>query len=83
MAKATLILPNGTVVEIDGSTEEVKELLEFYGGASRGGSSATRKKSARKATRKQAASKSGDESDTLDLAAIVNEVKSSPEMPGT
>ena len=31
MAKASLNLPNGTVVQIEGTTEEVKKLLELYG----------------------------------------------------
>jgi len=32
MAKATLTLQNGTSVQIEGTTEEIKKLLEFYGG---------------------------------------------------
>lgn len=32
MAKASLRLPNGTDVQIEGSVEEVRELLNFYGG---------------------------------------------------
>jgi hypothetical protein len=31
MPKATVKLPNGTIVEIDGSAEEVERLLAFYG----------------------------------------------------
>ncbi len=34
MAKASLKLPNGTVVALEGTPEEVKRLLELYGGAS-------------------------------------------------
>lgn len=33
MAKATVTLANGTVVNIDGTTAEIKELLSFYGSA--------------------------------------------------
>lgn len=79
MAKAQLTLPNGTVVEIEGSTQEVKELLEFYGGASGGGSPAPRKQAAKKSARKRAAVKEVAESETLDLTDIVNEVKSCAE----
>lgn len=32
MAKASLKLSNGTVVTLEGTPEEVKELLELYGG---------------------------------------------------
>lgn len=32
MAKASLKLPNGTVVTLEGMPEEVKHLLELYGG---------------------------------------------------
>lgn len=79
MAKAQLTLPNETVVEIEGSTEEVKELLEFYGGASGSGTAAPRKKAAKKSARKKATAKDADESDSLDLTDIVNEVKSCDE----
>jgi len=33
MARATVTLANGTVVNIDGTTAEIKELLSFYGSA--------------------------------------------------
>lgn len=79
MAKAQLTLPNGTAVEIEGSTQEVKELLEFYGGASGGGSPAPRKEAAKKSAPKRAAVKEVAESGTLDLTDIVNEVKSCAE----
>lgn len=79
MAKAQLTLPNGTVVEIEGSIEEVKELLEFYAGAGGGGSAAPRKKAAKKSARKKAAAKDVVESDALNLTDIVNEVKSCDE----
>src|SRR5688572_17717037 len=31
MAKATINLPNGTLVNVEGTTEEIRELLDFYG----------------------------------------------------
>ncbi len=75
MAKAALKLPNGTVVEIEGSTEEVRELLEFYGGAGSGRATISHKRPPKKASRKRAAANSESASDTLDLTQIVNEVK--------
>ena len=33
MPKASLTLPNGTVVQIEGTTEEVRDLLQHYGSA--------------------------------------------------
>jgi hypothetical protein len=33
MAKASLTLPNGTVVEVNGSPEEIAKLMELYSGA--------------------------------------------------
>jgi hypothetical protein len=36
MAKATVTLANGTIVNIEGTTAEVKELLSFYGSAHAG-----------------------------------------------
>lgn len=33
MAKANLTLPNGTLVEINGSAEEIAKLMELYSGA--------------------------------------------------
>lgn len=79
MAKASLTLPNGIVIEIEGSTGEVRELLEFYGGAGKGSSTSRRKSSAKTAGRKGTTTKSEDDSDMLDLAEIVNEVKSCDE----
>lgn len=79
MAKASLTLPNGTVVEIEGSTEEVRELLAFYGGANNSHSAPSRKASPKKSSRKTATTRSENDSDTLDLTAIVNEVKSCDE----
>ena len=74
MAKASLTLSNGTVVEIEGSTQEVRELLEFYGGSSGGGSASPKKRAAKKAV-----SPSTTDSDTLDVTEIVNLVKSCAE----
>ncbi len=41
MAKASLKLPNGTVITIEGTPEEVKHLLEVYGGEKQRASKST------------------------------------------
>ncbi len=79
MPKAALTLPNGTVIEIEGSTEEVRELLAFYGGTGSSGSGTPPKKPRKKAPRKEAAPKESTESDAIDVTAIVNEIKSCDE----
>ena len=80
MAKAAFTLPNGTVVEIEGSTQEVKDLLEFYGGGASNAAAPDRKQSAKKAGRKKkAAAPIEAESEAFDVTEIVNEVKSCDE----
>jgi hypothetical protein len=72
MAKALLTLPNGTVVQIDGTPEEVQQLLEFYGGPppKKRGRAAPRTKSPQEKAPKKEASP-----ETVDYAEIVNLVK--------
>ena len=48
MAKATIELPNGTSVVIDGTPEEVRKLLEFYGGGTPSTKGSTKKDSGSK-----------------------------------
>src|SRR5262245_41127509 len=88
MAKASLTLPNGTVVQIEGTAAEVKDLLEFYGGSG-GGSSKTARtqasasRSPRKTGRSRAPRKNQSQGDTaqpeLDLSEIVNFAKTCDE----
>lgn len=78
MARATLKLPDGTLVEIEGSAGEIERLLEFYSNrASQSVPTLQRltqtKKKAPKKTEKI------DSNDKLDLAKIVNLVKDSDE----
>lgn len=78
MPKAVVKLPNGTVVEIDGTQEEVQKLLEFYGLPSE---PAKKKPSAAK----QAASKAEPPPATpteADLARLVNLVRTCDEAEG-
>jgi hypothetical protein len=56
MAKASLTLPNGTVVQIEGTVEEVQALLAHYGsGAEQSPVSATGKRDASTARKRRKA----------------------------
>jgi NADH dehydrogenase/NADH:ubiquinone oxidoreductase subunit G len=72
MAKASLTLPNGTVVNIEGTPQEVQELLEFY---SRLPATRARQKARRRATPVNKAAKTEAPSEAIDYAEIVNLVK--------
>jgi len=92
MAKASLKLPNGTLVQIEGTAAEVRELLQGYGAlaatVSGGGTPATPAaraghKQTRAPARAVAASKRGTDADgTVDLNQIVNLVKICDEAEG-
>lgn len=78
MPKAVVKLPNGTTVEIDGSTEEVERLLEFYGLPAQG----TKKRalSSEAATPSAPAAAGGSASPTeADLATLVNHIRTCEE----
>jgi hypothetical protein len=84
MPKASLTLPNGTVVQIEGTTEEVRDLLQHYGSAP--GHSAPPAKTVRRKPRRPSgkgasAPKAGDQSaDTgPDLSEIVTLAKNCDE----
>jgi len=86
MAKASLTLPNGTVVQIEGTTEEVQGLLQFYGAGTGQHSPAPRKPAARSRVRKsksgrgpseQPAGEAGDSAPNL--SEIVNLAKNCDE----
>lgn len=83
MAKATITLPNGTVVQVEGSAAEVRQLLEFYGSSSGKGIPASEDRVAnRKRRRRMPASERASpvvEKSAADLAAIVNLVKNCEE----
>ncbi len=79
MAKASLTLPNGTVVQIEGTTQEVKELLELYSGNSGHQISGTKRVAQKKSIRKEGVSKSATPSQQVDITEIVNLVKSCDE----
>lgn len=66
MAKTSLQLPNGTTVVIEGTPEEVRKLLEFYGGTAP--TRATKPKGKKPATQ-------GADTQQPNLSEIVNHIK--------
>jgi hypothetical protein len=86
MAKASLTLPNGTAVQIEGTTEEVRDLLHFYGAGTAHAPPAARKLAAplrvRKVKGEQTSLKqaAGQGTDSVpDLSEIVNLAKNCDE----
>ncbi len=78
MAKASLELPNGTVVTLEGTPEEVKHLLELYGGEGKPVSKpAPRKRSSKhsKARGRRAKSSEGEQHGKPDINEIVTLAK--------
>jgi hypothetical protein len=76
MPKALVKLPNGTTVEIEGSTEEVQRLLEFYGLPTEG----TKRRPPAKETTIPPVSAGGGASASpteVDLAGVVKHVRTS------
>lgn len=78
MAKATLKLPNGTKVEIEGNPDEISQLLEFYGVERPQVRSRTKTKRT-KTVAKEKAGKKDISKKQVDLAEIVNLVKNCDE----
>ena len=76
MPKASFTLPNGTVVTIEGTPVEVRNLLEFYGGKPEKGERASQKPDAKAGRKKSAAEK---KISPARIAHIVNQIKSCPE----
>lgn len=73
MAKATLTLPSGAVVNLEGTPEEVHRLLELYSGQpSAAGAVTPRKRKVARVLRKVKRSESAQQSDGPDLNEIVN-----------
>jgi len=82
MVKASITLPNGTEVTVDGSPEEVQSLLEFYGNGAATKSTPpapTRSKPNKKNARTKPQTTNSGDSDTIDVAKIVNLVKNCDE----
>lgn len=84
MAKATLTLSNGTVVNIEGTTEEVRALLDFYSGGASPAASAQPDPKLKVRRKKAAAPKASNatadaESTSVNLSDIVAMVKNCDE----
>lgn len=75
MAKASFTLPDGTVVRVEGSTDEIHKLLKLYGAVPSSGRATQRPKPQRKAP-KVPKEKGAQE---VDHAQIVNLVKTCDE----
>jgi hypothetical protein len=76
MPKADVTLPSGAKISIEGSTEEVQQLLQIY---TEGGSTITgKKKSSRKTpAKKPSRSSSSPKPPSVDAARVVNAMKDS------
>lgn len=80
MPKASLTLPNGTLVTIEGTASEVHELLSIYGAANpKPASGHAHKMPVRDSSQKPASPTEDAASTEVDLVAIVNHVKSCDE----
>jgi hypothetical protein len=81
MAKAQVTLPNGTTVEIEGTADEVRQLLEFYGGTApaKPESVGTPTKKKRKKKKAPTATSSKAATANIDLTEIVNQIKNCDE----
>ena len=84
MAKATLTLPNGTAVNIEGSAEEVKALLNFYGSGASQAASVKREPKAKsrrgsREARKSSKATEDKDSTSVDLSEIVAMTKNCDE----
>jgi hypothetical protein len=82
MAKASIRLPNGTSVLIEGTTDEVRQLLEFYGQAGAApakpkGQAGVRKTERSRKTKSER--EKSQETDLPNLAEIINLIKNCDE----
>jgi hypothetical protein len=83
MAKAALTLPNGTTVNIEGTPEEVRTMLEFYSSVSSDAAAPRKPKTKKKSKSARAPTKTKTGAGAMgaapDLAQIVNLVKTCDE----
>ena len=81
MAKASLILPNGTEVAIEGTAEEVAKLLAIYNAQPAAVPPASSKKTRKKSRARHGtgSTPSASAGEAIDHAAIVNALKNSDE----
>ncbi len=81
MPKATFSLPNGTMVTIDGSTEEVQRLLSVYAGQTNTSPQTRQQPRQSKVPRRRAAKNTSvaAESERVEASTIVNLIKTCDE----
>ena len=84
MPKASINLPDGTVVVIEGSPEEVAKLLQMYGGSvgTSGASRSNNKKSKPKTAKKKAGktpSNKSTEDESVDIMQIIEVIRNCDE----
>lgn len=83
MAKASIRLPNGTSVLIEGTTDEVRQLLEFYGQTSSAGATTSQRGGSGTKTKRSRASTGGTgksrTKEQPNLAEIINLIKNCDE----
>jgi hypothetical protein len=77
MPKASLTLPTGTIVTIDGTIEDVQRLIALYGETPASKAKVPRRRTSPRPTR--ATTDSGGSEQTVDLMEIVNLIKTCPE----
>ena len=80
MAKAVIELPNGTSVVIEGTPEEVRKLLEFYGGSAptdKRGRKEKAKKTGQQGSERQQSRETEVNKNQPDLAEIINLIRNS------
>ncbi|NKB56730.1 MAG: hypothetical protein GKS00_10375 [Alphaproteobacteria bacterium] len=82
MAKATIKIPDGTLIDIEGTADEIEHLLAFYAnrakqsaGTALKSASTKSKKNTTKTSKTPRSSRRTETDDKLDLAKIVNLVK--------
>jgi hypothetical protein len=76
MPKATVTLPSGATVQIEGTTEEVDQLIQFYEGRS----STLSEKHDNRTQKVKAGSKANAASVEVDFEAVSNELKQCDQM---
>lgn len=74
MPKASFELPDGTLVTIEGTSTEIQELLDYYGGRSESKHKPAKQLRSKKPVSK-GTEKDGTKSSEVDLALVVNTTK--------
>ncbi len=77
MATSKIVLPNGTIISVDGNPEEIKKILSFYSQPSNETQNIKRKKS--NSIKQRVNIEHSDESETDAVMEIVTSIKESEE----